>query len=511
MNWIIPLFIASIMSGCDRNSGARYSDAQQNGHDNVADKVEVGDGAKTPSDPKLFDIEINGLGVTFRSKAPINRRGANLTKVRWYLGEVDVAGAGAGRYVPGDIPVYQSETKNVVHLYKAYRAFPVIFQAFYSDGEILTETRTIDLVNGTVVDTVASELKVTSLEAAKEIRKEAINYIWHDDKGEFSTKNGFRLDQVLDPIYGSWSLGKAGGGVDLSRFQNLEKAVGLKFKGGPWNTISWVLYLIPKNNIKNRLVLYHQGHGTFNFRDSWKMMRDLVDNGFHVMGFHMPGRATNISDLPNYQSHNSYAVYESSDYSGLRDFLEPVIRALDWADKNAHFEDYSMIGFSGGAWVTDIVSALDTRINNSFSIGSYTPWYMTGRYTRGGGDPVTQYWNLADFENGGGGGGKETTPAHLYMNIMGTVDMQAMKADFKGRNAYVYCNLYDDAGCRGWVQKSWGDEIAQWVEKRLEGRYSMVINTLNKDHRIGEWTRKDILVKLLDSRRDKHDSADDSQ
>ena len=128
------------------------------------------------------------------------------------------------------------------------------------------------------------------------------------------------------------------------------------------------------------LVIVHQGHdlpcvqppsydydGTVNF---------LNELGYDVMNLHMPTYQVNAGQAP-YNISCDHAWFEQFAAQGApvigRFFLEPVVRAINYAVGPLGYQRVVMTGLSGGGWSTTMLAAIDPRIALSLPVAGSLP------------------------------------------------------------------------------------------------------------------------------------------
>ena len=72
-------------------------------------------------------------------------------------------------------------------------------------------------------------------------------------------------------------------------------------------------------------------------------------------------------------SHNQFHLLENDEFSPMSYFFTPITKILNYLDEFYDFKNYTMIGISGGGWVTTIYPAIDERISTSFSVAGSLP------------------------------------------------------------------------------------------------------------------------------------------
>jgi len=118
------------------------------------------------------------------------------------------------------------------------------------------------------------------------------------------------------------------------------------------------------NSTNGDLVLIHGGHEmAYDDLDMDVVIQQLIDAGFTVCGFVMPGGSATVGG--NTGSHNGLS---------LSVFMLPIIGAINTLEGS--YTNIYMTGLSGGGWSTTLAAALDTRIKKSYPIAGSLPLYM---------------------------------------------------------------------------------------------------------------------------------------
>ncbi|MFH1744058.1 MAG: hypothetical protein ABIH23_34070, partial [bacterium] len=155
---------------------------------------------------------------------------------------------------------------------------------------------------------------------------------------------------------------------------------------------SHIYHFIPKTP-NNKVVLYHQGHrGDFHL--SKEQITEFLDNGYSVVACCMPLLGLNNQptvSLPRFgrfklTSHDHIKFLTSANGHPIRYFLDPIVIALNYVEKNYDYERISMVGISGGGWTTTLAAAVDTRIQMSFPVAGTYPIYLRSESGRDWGD-----------------------------------------------------------------------------------------------------------------------------
>ena len=177
-----------------------------------------------------------------------------------------------------------------------------------------------------------------------------------------------------------------------------------------------IAYLFLAQDSKDKLIIYHQGHNAVSlngfdnhsFDQDIPLIQNFLDRNYSVLIFSMPGKGMNNEPIITHEkfgtlklnSHNHFEFIEDSDFHPIRFFIEPVVLTLNQIENDYEFKKFSMIGLSGGGWTTLIVSAIDDRIQESFSIaGSFPIWLRSD--TRDYGDyeqTIPEFYQIANYE-----------------------------------------------------------------------------------------------------------------
>ncbi len=118
---------------------------------------------------------------------------------------------------------------------------------------------------------------------------------------------------------------------------------------------------------------YQDGDGGFH-----RMINSLLRDGYSVVAMYMP--ECDPTDWPASctASHNALFAANPSG-AAFRFFLEPIAAAVNYLTAQpGGFQDYSMVGFSGGGWATLLYSALDPSIRFGFDMSGSMPLYTRG-------------------------------------------------------------------------------------------------------------------------------------
>ena len=147
--------------------------------------------------------------------------------------------------------------------------------------------------------------------------------------------------------------------------------------------INSISYLFIPEVSNEKLILYHQGHGG-DFILGQETIQYFLNRDFTVLASTMPLVGMNnqpIVEIDGFGkikliSHEQLNLLKTNGFNPMRLFIDPIQINLTFLHKEYAFQQYSMIGISGGGWTTVIYSAIDERISDSFSVAGSMPFYL---------------------------------------------------------------------------------------------------------------------------------------
>ncbi len=214
---------------------------------------------------------------------------------------------------------------------------------------------------------------------------------------------------------------------------------------------SYAHHFIPKRK-NNRLVILHHGHAT-SFNDNptpedvghgmQRTINGLLTDGYSVLAVYMPHTAKfntrlsvndSVDDKGRPISHaDMFNKIKVKNGSVMKFFLEPVTICLNYlktraaADGFPIYQDFSMVGLSGGGWTTVVYAAIDPTIKLSFPVAGSMPLYLWPRHSKG--------YSIGD--------GAEQTLSGFYQ-IAGYPDLYVLGSHGPGRKQVHILNRHDD-------------------------------------------------------------------
>lgn len=236
--------------------------------------------------------------------------------------------------------------------------------------------------------------------------------------------------------------------------------------------INSVVYLLHPIESNNDLVIYHEGH-SYDFENAKKTINYFLDKGFSVLVFAMPLQIENnqpyveLDNLGNIQllKHNQLVYLEDENFTPMKFFFEPITRSLNFIDTNYFFDNYYMIGISGGGWTTTIYSAMDDRVNQSFSISGSLPLFLRN--------------NIADL------GDYEQINPNLYHKV-NYLELYLMAGYGENRSHTQFFIKNDPCCFAGEKFKIFSPIVSEKLSKLGSGSYQAILDSTTNKHVISD-------------------------
>ena len=326
------------------------------------------------------------------------------------------------------------------------------------------------------MDKISDLISIQSYDDVEKIRSSLINYMWLEE-GFPSNLVSKHKTNISDPLFS-----------DLENLLRIDSFT-VEMDYGMTSTS----YLFLADNSNNELIIYHQGHERSSLRgyDSHSFEQDLelieyfLSKNYSVLIFSMPGKGMNnepIIDLEQFgtvklNSHNHFKLIESDQLHPIKFFIEPVIITLNQIEHDFSFNSIKMIGLSGGGWTTVIVSAIDPRINQSYSIaGSFPMWLRSSSQNFGDYEQnLPDFYKIANYEE-------------LY--ILGALG--------KNRSLYLFYNEFDPCCFSGQLYEKY--PFASIIQSKLsilgDGEFKVIIDKGQNKHVISDFTKDFIFSSL---------------
>ena len=312
---------------------------------------------------------------------------------------------------------------------------------------------------------IDSLIEINSENDVFDKRKNLINFIW---KNTIPYSSLILIDKNIEDLR-------------YSNFINLKSIDKLNIEME--YEINSTAYLFLPENSNNELIIYHQGHAG-DFIEGKDSIEFFINEGYSVLAMPMPLLGMNnnpMIDLDRFgkikfTDHKHLEFLESSNFSPLKFFIEPIGVSLNYLEENYNFDSYYMIGISGGGWTTVVYSALDDRISQSYSVAGTFPIFMR-----------SDAKNIGDYE--------QIIPD--FYNISNYLELYIMGSYGSERKLMLIYNEYDPCCFPGelYDRSPFGDIIKLNLEKIGKGEFNIVIDQEQKEHIIS----KEIMLTIISS------------
>ena len=346
-----------------------------------------------------------------------------------------------------------------------YKIFPYE-QLDYVKMISLNEQNGSDEKNIIYENDVNSIIHIKTADDISKLKNDLIDFIWSGDGfPNLKLPNSVQTD-ISNLLYDDF--------VNLQQIDQIDVVMDYGV-----NSIS---YLFVPESSNNKLIIYHQGHAG-DFYKGKETIQFFLENNYTVLAFSMPLLGMNdqpILEVPNIgtiklTSHEHLRFLESSNFSPIKFFMEPITVSLNYLDENYDFSSYDMIGISGGGWTTTLYPAIDSRISQSYSIAGSVPIYLRSTPQ-----------NYGDYE--------QWLP-ELYQNA-NYLDLYIMNSYGDDRKFVQIFNKYDPCCFSGELYKSYENEIQESISQLKKGHFDIYLDDSHKSHKISESALKIIFDSM---------------
>ena len=348
-----------------------------------------------------------------------------------------------------------------------YNIFP--YEFLDSSKDVLFGQKTIEnnqFVNQANVDSL---IKIHTKPNIDQKRNFLINHFWNVGSGTFKLMPS-QLPEVESDISDS----------RYNDFQNLKRIdrLTVEMEYG----INSISYLFIPEQSNGKLILYHQGHGG-DFLLGKKTIEFFLDRNFTVLASTMPLVGMNnqpvveIDGLGKIKliSHDQLRLLETNNFNPMKLFLDPIQINLTFLDKEYDFDQYSMVGLSGGGWITVVYSAIDERISNSFSVAGSMPFYLK-----------VDERDIGDYEQ---------TNIDLYRNV-NYLELYILSASGDGRKHVQIFNKNDPCCYPGNGYETYEFVIKDKISQLGQGNFQIFVDNTHNEHKISD-VALDYIVKNI--------------
>jgi len=289
-------------------------------------------------------------------------------------------------------------------------------------------------------------------------KREALsNFIWNDQVPYSST---ILVDEnIIDERY-----------QNLSNLKSIHKLdIDMEYD------VHSIAYLFLPENSNDELIIYHQGHGG-DFILGKDNIDFFLDKNYAVLAFSMPLLGMNnqpIIDLEHFgkikfTNHKQLQFLESSEFSPVKFFIEPIGVSLNYLDENFDFDSYYMMGISGGGWTTVLFSAIDDRISQSYSVAGTIPIFMR-----------SDSKNIGDYE--------QIIP-ELYA-ITNYLELYILNSYGDDRIHVQIFNKDDPCCFSGNISGIYDHKINERLRTLDKGNFILHIDDTHNEHKISDYSR----------------------
>lgn len=210
------------------------------------------------------------------------------------------------------------------------------------------------------------------------------------------------------------------------------------------------------------------------------LIKWLVTSGFEVWTVDMPVSGLNAPpNVPSFptiidpvlgsvliDTHEKMAVLDSPTFNPIKIFLEPPLSIVnDMAARG--ITNVAMAGLSGGGWTTVLYSAVDPRIEVSYSVAGTMPFYA-----RSWAPPNN---SLGDYE--------QMRVAEMGVDYL---DLYILAATPAGRTHYGIHNVNDNCCFGGYIAQHY-EQAVKNIVNAIGGYYDVVFDTTSTTHTISPW------------------------
>ena len=257
---------------------------------------------------------------------------------------------------------------------------------------------------------------------------------------------------------------------DVKNLKQLDK-ITIEMEHGV-NSIAY--FFIPYES-NNKLIIYHHGHaGDFILEKN--TITFFLNNGYSVVAFNMPLKGINSQPIIETSDfgpikfifHDQFPLLESPNFSPMKYFVEPIALSLNFIEQNYDYDEYYMVGISGGGWTTVLYSAIDQRISQSYSVAGSYPLYLR-----------QEVKNLGDYE-------QNNPDIYRISNYLELYTMSSFGNDRK----LVQLFIYNDPCC---FQAELYEKFpyGEIIQNRLEilggeGKFSVFLDNSTNQHEISD-------------------------
>ena len=210
------------------------------------------------------------------------------------------------------------------------------------------------------------------------------------------------------------------------------------------------------------------------YHAQYRHIQRLVAAGFTVAAANLPKYGDNQCEGPEKSSWCAVAEGVFSVPHPMKVFFSPLAEAINFALSQGRISHAAMIGLSGGAWITAVMSAVDTRIGRSYPVAGVMPFYMRRD--------------------------KEWPANQVYPPLMetaGMLDLFVLGGSGAGRRQVQFFNRYDRCCYNGLRPLVYEEDVQEAVRESGGGAFDVVIDETHARHKVSRWAFRRIVEDLL--------------
>jgi hypothetical protein len=302
---------------------------------------------------------------------------------------------------------------------------------------------------------VDSQIHIFNSNDLEKKRSDLINYIWNQELLPTDLPT-----EIHQNIYDSNYVDMK----NLKQINQIEHKMEFKI-----NSVSYMF--IPKIS-NDKLVIYHQGHGG-DFLKGKNTIDFFLNNGFTVLAFSMPLLGINDKPIIHTEEYGTFILnthdhlkyLESKNFNPIKLFFEPILVSINYLEKNFHYDEYYMVGISGGAWTAMYYSAIDDRITQTYPVAGPYPLFIRSNYN-----------TLGDYE----------TEHTGLLKIVNELETFVLGSHGKDRKFVQIYNKYDSCCWDGDYFNIFEEIVKEKNMKLGGGYYDVILDDTHHEHIISD-------------------------
>jgi pimeloyl-ACP methyl ester carboxylesterase len=249
--------------------------------------------------------------------------------------------------------------------------------------------------------------------------------------------------------------------------------------------VSRMFLFVPAHG-RRKLVIFQQGHANdLASTNGDETVRFFLERRYAVLVVHMPLYGLNTGPFPGGGVHDPMFTLESPTLSPFKYFLEPIVRAVNYARQVLRYRDVHMIGISGGGWTTTLSAALDPRIRVSVPVAGTLPLYLRRE------DVDCSRGELGDLE--------QYHPV-LY-SMVDYLDLYLLGSYGSRRGQLQVLNQYDSCCFWGVTFLTYRDIVKDVAAGLRRGKYDVFLDSSHSSHLISQYALDNGILPFLRKRR----------